>query len=143
FLTAFSFRHAQRTSPSETIDGRRIWAEKMAVLMIAVVSAGLIACLVQAALGTIIWREFSVERAIEPVLLLVIIVCSTGFWTLLTRSIVRGIVLTGAAQFVLYFLLVVFVRSIDRMAPVAPGATRLSHTPEVHSALIWFIAGVG
>jgi len=145
FLTAFSFRDAQRTSADlqETSGGRGIWAEQMAVLTIAVFGAGLIACLVQAALGTILWREFSVERAIEPVLLLVIIACSTGFWTLLTRSIVGGIVLTGAAQFVLYLVLVIFVRAIDRMAPVAPGATRLSHTPEVHSALIWFVAGVG
>ncbi|HMJ65252.1 MAG TPA: hypothetical protein VK615_07860 [Candidatus Binatia bacterium] len=147
FLTAFSFRRAQRTSPStdlpEASGNRGIWAEKMAVLMIAVVSAGLIACLVQAALGTILWREFSIERAMEPVVLLVIIACSTGFWTLLTRSIVCGMLLTGAAQFVLYLLLVVFVRAIDRMAPAGTGAARLSHTPEVHSALSWFVAGVG
>jgi hypothetical protein len=52
----------------------------MAVLIAAVVCAGLIACLVQI---NIVWHEFSVENAIEPVLLLVIIVCSTGFWTLL------------------------------------------------------------
>jgi len=120
-----------------------IWVEKMVVLMAAVVSAGLIACLVQVALGTINLSEFSAERALEPVILLVIIVCSTGFWTLLTRSIIGGIFLTGAAQFALYLLLVIFVRAIDRMAPAAPGATRLSHTPEVHNALSCFIAGVG
>jgi len=147
FLTAFSFRRAQRTSPSadlpKTGGDRGIWAEKIVVLMIAVVSAGVIACLVQVALGTINLSEFSVERALEPVVLLVIIACSTGFWTLLTRSIVGGILLTGTAQIFIYLLLVVFVRAIDRMAPVAQGATRLSHTPEVHSALSWFVAGVG
>jgi hypothetical protein len=82
-------------------------------------------------------------NAIEPVLLAVIIICSTGFWTLLTRSIVGGILLTGAAQFGLYLLLVAFARAIDRMAPTGPGAVRLSHQPGVHSALGFFVAGFG
>ena len=93
-------------------------------------------------MGNIVWRELPVN-AIEPVLLLVIIVCSTGFWTLLTRSIIGGILLTGVAQMLLYLLLVFFVTVIDRMSPASPGATRISHEPEVHSALSWFVAGFG
>ncbi len=125
------------------ISRHRIWSEKMAALAVAIACAGLIACLAQIAVGTIVWREFSVEKAIEPVLLLVIIVCSTGFWTLLARSVMGGILLTGAAQFVLYLFLVLLVTAIDRMAPASAGATRLSHEPEVHSALSWFVAGFG
>ena len=82
--------------------------------------------MVQTALGSIVWRELPVN-AIEPVLLLVIIVCSTGFWTLLTRSIIGGILLTGVAQMLLYLLLVFFVTVIDRMSPASPAATRISH----------------
>ncbi len=148
FLTALSFRPAQLICPPALLSGEganrhKIWSEKMAVVVVATVCAGLIACFVQAALGTIVWREFSVESAIEPVLLLVIIVCSTGFWTLLARSTVGGMILTGAAQFLLYLLLVLFVTAVDGMAPASPGGTRLSHVPEVHSALSWFVAGFG
>ena len=147
-LTALSFRPAHQISSTALLSDkdasrRKIWSEKMAVLLLAIVCASLIACFVQTALGTIVWNEFNVEHAIEPVLLLVIIVCSTGFWTLVARSMVGGILLTGAAQFILYLFLVLFVTAIDRMAPASPGVTRLSHVPEVHSALSWFVAGVG
>jgi hypothetical protein len=54
-----------------------------------------------------------------------------------------GILLTIVAQFALYLLLVLFATGIDRMAPAAPGAERLSHVPDVHSALSWFVGGVG
>src|SRR5439155_22720912 len=130
-LTALSFRHALRIGPSALLpdDGanrRKAWSEKMAVLMFAVICAGLIACLVQTALGNIVWREFTAD-VIGPVLLLVIIVWSTGFWTLLARSVVGGLILTAAAQFVLYLLLVLFATAIDRMSPVSAGDVRLSH----------------
>ena len=146
FLTALSFRQALVICPpallsDNGISRHGIWSEKMAVLMVATACAGFIACLAQIAVGTIVWHELSVGNVIEPVLLLVIIVCSTGFWTLLARSVMGGILLTGAAQFVLYLLLVLLVTAIDRMAPASAGATRLSHLPEVHSALSWFVAG--
>ena len=146
FLTAFSFRDALRRLATaclsgEVTDRSRIWSEKMILLAVATVCAGLIAFLAQTILGTIVWQEIH-ANAIEPVLLLFIIVCSTGFWTLLTRSIFAGILLTGAAQFFLYLLLVMFATAIDRMSPASPGAPRFSHDPEVHSALSWFVAGV-
>ena len=146
-LTALSFRDALRISPlalasEHVISRRKLWSEKVAVLMVAVACAGLIACSGQALSGILPWREIN-ANAIEPVLLLVIIVCSTGLWTLLTRSMTGGILLTVIAQFVLYLLLVLFATGIDRMAPAPPGATRLSHVPEVHSALSWFVGGVG
>jgi hypothetical protein len=142
-LTALSFRNAQRNCSSElwSGDGKRIWAEKMATLAVAVFCAGSVACLAQLALGTIAWRDLSVQGAFEPVLLLVIIVCSAGFWTLLARSVIGGLMLTAAAQFVLYLLLVVFARLVNRMAAVKPGETNLVHTPEVHAALSWFVGG--
>ena len=94
-------------------------------------------------LGAIDWEHFQPDHAVEPLLLLTIIVCSTGFWTLLARSIVGGILLTAAAQFVLYLLLVFFVTLVNRMAPVNPGETNLVHTPELHAALSWFVCGFG
>src|SRR6266446_93139 len=59
-LTALSFRHTLRICPpalsaDEGVSRRKIWSEKMAVLMVAVVCSGLIACCVQMALGTILW----------------------------------------------------------------------------------------
>jgi len=107
-LTALSFRHALRISPpalhsGEAANQHKIWAEKMAVLTVGMVCAAFIACFVQTIFGIIVWRELSVN-AIEPVLLLVIIVCSAGFWTLVARSMVGGILLAGIAQFALYLL---------------------------------------
>jgi hypothetical protein len=144
-LTARSFRATQRILSSESLwdGGHKIWAEKMLAITLAVVSAGIIACLAQTGLGTIVWAQFRLDEVLEPMLLLIIIVCSAGFWTLLARSIVGGILLTAAAQFVLYLLLVLFVTLVNRMAPVKPGETNLVHTPEVHAALSWFVCGFG
>jgi len=139
-LTARSFRSGP-WSVSE--GGYKIWTEKMLAITLTGVSAGLIACFVQAALGTIEWEHFQLDHAVEPVLLLSIIICSTGFWTLLTRSVAGGIILTAAAQLVLYLLLVLFVTLINRMAPVSRGETNLVHAPEVHAALSWFVCGFG
>ena len=81
-LTAISFRqalsHNPKLSSERDADRQTIWWEKMAVLGVAIAVAALIACAVQTAFGTIIWSELSVN-AIEPVLLVVIIVCSLGF----------------------------------------------------------------
>jgi len=142
-LTALSFRNAQRTCSSELLSDecKRIWAEKMAIVALAVLGAGSLACLAQLALGTIAWKDLSVQEAFEPVLLVVIIVCSAGFWTLLSRSLIGGLVLTAVAQFVLYLLLVLFATLINRMAAVKPGETNLVHIPEVHAALSWFVGG--
>jgi hypothetical protein len=144
-LTALSFRAAQEIRPSEpvSVEGHKIWTEKMLAITLAVVSAGLVACLAQMALGLIVWEHFQPDHAVEPVLLLTIIVCSTGFWTLLARSVVGGILLTAAAQIVLYLLLVLFVTLVNRMAPANPGEPNLVHTPEVHAALSWFVCGFG
>jgi len=143
-LTAMSFRNARSLCVTSDKDDERrhIWSQKMVVLMVAMICAGFIVCSVQSAFGTIVWRELH-SNAVEPVLLLVIIVCSTGFWTLLARSVLGGLLLTGGAQLVLYFFLIVFVTAIDRMAPVSPGATRLSHQPRVHFALSFVVAGFG
>jgi hypothetical protein len=62
---------------------------------------------------------------------------------LVARSAVGGILLTGAAQFVLYLLLVLFVTTIDRMKPVPTGSIRFSHQPEVHTVLLCFVVGIG
>jgi hypothetical protein len=142
-LTASSFRNAQRTCSSGLLSdaANRIWAEKMAAVVAAVFCAGSIACLAQMALGTIAWKDLAVHDVFEPILLLVIIVCSAGFWTLLARSVIGGLALTAAAQFVLYLLLVLFATLINRMAPVKPGEPNLVHTPEVHAALSWFVGG--
>lgn len=144
-LIAISFRNALKSrsplSSEREDDPGRMWREKMAVLSVAIAVSALIAGIVQTAFGTIVWRELSIN-AIEPVLLMVIIVCSTGFWTLLTRSIVGGILLTGAAQLLLYLILILFVTVIDQMSPANPGETRFSHQPKVHFALSFVIAGV-
>jgi hypothetical protein len=143
-LTALSFRDAQRlcSMPDKDEERGRLWSEKMLVLTVAILCAGLIACFVQTSFGTIVWRDLSVN-AIEPVLLLVIIVCSTGFWTLLTHSVFGGLLLTGCAQFVLYLLLIVSVTAIDRVAPANLGVARFSHQPRVHFALSFLVAGFG
>ena len=141
-LTALSFRHALRTCPPETTHRHKIWSEKMAVLMVGIICAAFITCVAQTFLGIIVWSEVSIN-AIEPVLLLVIIVCSTGFWTLVARSVVGGLLLTGVAQFALYLLLVLFATAINHMSPPSPDVPRLSHDPEIHSALSWFVAGFG
>jgi uncharacterized membrane protein YcfT len=88
-------------------------------------------------------RDSPDSLALVRKLLLTIIICSTGFWTLLTRSVIAGIALTAAAQFVLYLLLVLFVTLVNRMAPVSRGETNLVHVPEVHAALSWFVCGFG
>jgi len=146
-LSALSFRQALPIYPStldlgEAARRYKIWSEKMAFLMAGMVSAGFIACFVQTVCGVIVWRELPVN-AIEPVMLLVIMVCTTGFWTLLTRSVFGGLLLTGAALLLLYLLLVLFVTAIDWMGAASLGVTRLSHKPKFHFALSWFVAGVG
>ncbi len=143
-LTALSFGRAlpARVSMDDDVSPREGWTRKMGVLTAAMICTGLIACVVQTVLGNIRWHELN-ANAIEPILLLTIIVCSTGFWTLLTRSIMGGLILTGLAQFALYLLVVLFASTIDRMAPAIPGAVRLSHEPEVHAALSWFVGGFG
>jgi len=143
FLTAFSFRNALRNlSSNKSVDHRGSWSEKMIVLAVAMLCAGLIACIGQTIFGTIVWSEIR-ENAFEPVLLLVIIVCSVGFWTLVARSVPGGLALAAVAQFVLYLLLVLFARTIDHMLPGNPGGVRLSHEPGIHSALGWFVGGLG
>jgi hypothetical protein len=144
-ITALSFRNTQRTCSAGLSfeERKRIWGEKMVVITVGAVCAGLIACLGQLALGTIAWKEVSVQNAFEPVLLLAIIVCSAGFWTLLARSVVGGLLLAAAAQLVLYLLLVLFATLVNRMASTTPGETNLVHTPEVHAALSWFVGGFG
>jgi len=138
FLTALSFRRTQQNgNPAEA------WSVKVATVAIGILCSGIIVCLAQAAFGILVWREFNPGRAMEPVLFLTIIVCSTGFWTLVARSIIGGLILTAAAQLFLYLLLVVFVRAIDAMAPGNPYPNRISHAPEVHAAMLPFIAGVG
>ncbi len=109
-LTSLSFHAAQkiRRAESVAVDRHKAWTEKMLAITIAVVSASLVACLAQTALGLIVWRDLRPDHVFEPVLLLTIIVCSTGFWTLLARSVIAGLLLTAAAQFVLYLLLVLF-----------------------------------
>ena len=107
----------------------------------AVVSTGLIVCLAQLAVGTMVWHDLKLNQVIEPMLLLTILVCSTVFWTLMARSAIGGVLLSGAAQVILYLLLILFVTTFDRMNP--PGAIRLSHQPKVHTALTFLIAGVG
>src|SRR5438270_10420006 len=67
FLTALSFRRAQRISPAGLLSEggdqhSEIWSEQMVVLAVAMVAAGLIVCFLQAALGTIVWRDFSVQK---------------------------------------------------------------------------------
>jgi hypothetical protein len=148
FLTALSFSRSEgsgyEAAPFGEIEYRENgWAEKMTVLTVGVILAGLIACFVQTAFGILDWKELRMDTALEPILLLVIVVCSTGFWTLLARSLIGGIVLTAAAQVVLYLLLVLFVTLINRMAPASPGTPNLVHEPGVHSALSWFVAGFG
>jgi hypothetical protein len=144
-LTATAFRPARATDllqfPSE--ERPVIWQMKMMVVTGAVVCAGLIACLAQLALGTMSWSEVTVQGSFEPVLLLVIIVCSTGFWTLLARSVVGGLLLAAVAQAGLYLLLVLFATTINHMAPVSLNEPNLVHTPDIHSALSWFVGGFG
>ena len=135
-LTAISFRNALRTGPPS------LWSDKMTVLMVATGCSALIAVSAQLAVGAIALRELN-ANVIEPILLLVIIVCSTGFWTLMARSVVGGLALAAAAQFVLYLLLVLFARTIDRMLPGNPDGVRLSHQPGIHPALSWFVGGFG
>jgi hypothetical protein len=144
-LTALSFRPSPRTPQAGSLPGEEsnpgeTWSEKMNVLLVGIVCAGVIVCFVQSAFGVLVWKHLRAHNVIEPVLLLVIIVCSTGFWTLLTRSIIGGIILTGLAQLLLYWLLVLFVTTIDRLASTTQSPIRLSHDPEVHSALMWFVA---
>lgn len=144
-LTALSFRATQKIQSSGPVSAERrnVWARKMLMVTLAVVFASLIVCFTQTDLGLIDWPNFRVEHAFEPVLLLTIIVCSTGFWTLLVRSVVWGILLTGVAQSILYLLLLLFVTLVNRMAPVEPGEMNLAHTPEVHAGLARFIFGFG
>jgi len=144
-LTAISFRGADRPHSAEPISRvpAEIWVRKIGVVASSVVFAGLITVLAQFASGLLVWKEVAMHNILEPILLLAIIVCSTGFWTMLTRSIIGGLLLTAAAQIVLYLLLVLFANLLNRMAPVAPGETNLVHTPEVHAALSWFVCGFG
>ena len=115
----------------------------MAAVACAIISAAVIVCLLQAACGTIVLREVRLGGALEAALLLIIIVSSAGLWTLIARSIPGGIILTAVSQFLLYLLLVVFVRAIDAMAPGNPYASRISHEPDVHAALLPFVAAFG
>jgi len=91
-LTALSFRAAQRIRSFEpqSVERSKLWTRKMLAITLAVVSASLVACLALTALRSIDWKDFQPEHVFEPVLLLTIIVCSTGFWTLLARSVVGG-----------------------------------------------------
>jgi hypothetical protein len=145
FLTAWSFRPQKgnaSTPAADVADSRKVWFEKISILGIAVLCAGMIICAVQSAFGILAWRDFGVGRAMEPVLFLIVVVCSTCFWTLLARSVLGGIVLTGVAQLLLYLLMVVLARWVDAMAEVAD-VTRLSHASDVHPALLRFIAAAG
>jgi hypothetical protein len=135
-LTALSFRNALKSNPTS------LWSEKVTVLMVATVCSALIAFLGQLVFDAINWRDIN-ANAIEPVLLLVIIVCSVGFWTLVARSVFGGLALAAIAQFLLYLLLVVFAKMIDHILPGNPGGVRLSHEPGIHSALGWFVGGFG
>jgi hypothetical protein len=89
-LTSLSFHAVQKIRPtaSEAVGAHKAWTEKMLAITLAVVSASLIACLAQTVLGLIVWPDFKSDHVFEPVLLLIVIVCSTGFWTLLARSVI-------------------------------------------------------
>jgi hypothetical protein len=144
-LAAFSFRRLARTPseliPADPTERGRLWRARMTLLAMAILSAGFIAVLGQTVSGVLNWREINSSTVVEPVLLSIITISSVAFWTLLTRSVFRGIVLTVAAQLLLYLLLILLVRTIDAMAPGIPYAERLSHQPDIHSALLSFVAG--
>jgi hypothetical protein len=144
-LTSLSFRATQKTrrTDSAAVDTHKAWTDKMLAITIAVFSAGLVACLVQTTLGSIVWGDLKPDHVFEPILLLTIIVCSTGFWTLLARSVIGGILLTAAAQFVLYLLIVLLVTLVNRMAPDNAGKTDLAHDPKVHAVLASIVCVVG
>ncbi|HKQ37915.1 MAG TPA: hypothetical protein VJ063_07540 [Verrucomicrobiae bacterium] len=146
-LPALSFRHAVRNSAARLAaggleDAHSTWSKKMLALALAILTASFIVCSLQAASGILAVREVNAV-ALEPALLLIVIVCSGAYWAMVARSIFGAIILPAIAQFGLYLLLVVFVRAIDAMAPGNPYANRISHAPEVHAALLPFVWAFG
>jgi hypothetical protein len=146
-LSAFSFIRLARTPsehmPSTPLERGRLWSARIILLATAILSAAFVSLLGQTLSGALKCSDINTSAIIEPPLVLLIVVSSMAFWILLTGSIFRGVMLTVAAQFLLYVLLVLLVRTIDTMAPGIPYAERLSHQPEVHSALLPFVVGCG
>jgi hypothetical protein len=144
-LSALSIGSPRRHCVPTDLNIRRtqLWLEKFLVLAAAILCASAVACLTQTVLGTVKWSEFTVQDGVEPVLLLVILVCSASCWTLVLRSVVGGLLLTGAVLGLFYSLIVGVVTILDLMAPVDPGTVRLSHSPGVHAALRWTMVMFG
>jgi hypothetical protein len=141
-LSAWVFAPARRRPSVESVSGIQLWKEKGLALAAAVFGVAVVATLVQAVVGGIVLADLTIE-AVEPVLLLVVLVCSAAGWATVARSVVGGLLLSGAAFGLLYLLIVAVVTVIDGMSPAAPGAVRLSHSPGVHTALMCTIVAVG
>jgi hypothetical protein len=145
-LSAWAFspgrRRRQPGSSVETVNAAELWKEKALALAAAVFGAAVVACLVQAIVGGIVLADIKLD-AVEPVLLLVVLVCSAVGWAAVARSVVGGLVLSGAGFGLLYLLIVVVVTVIDSISPAAPGTVRLSHSPGVHTALMCTVVAVG
>jgi hypothetical protein len=141
--SVFAPVRGQRLSSGKTVGPTGLWARKAVALAAAVFCAGVVACLAQTVVGGIVWAGFKFQDVVEPVLLLVVLVCSAAGWTSVARSVVGGLLLTGAAFGFLYLLIVAVAAIIDGAAPAAPGAVRLSHSPGVHTALMCVIVAVG
>jgi hypothetical protein len=144
-LSASAFNPTRRRpgASAEGINARELWVAKGLALAAAIVVAAIVALLVQTVVGGIAWDRLKIQEAAEPVMLLVVLVCSAAGWASVARSIVGGLLLSGAAFGLLYLLIVVVVTLIDGISPAAPGGVRLSHSPGVHAALICTMVAVG
>jgi ABC-type transport system involved in multi-copper enzyme maturation permease subunit len=110
---SFGAEFQQRTLclvASQPIPRARVWNEKLLALMMAAITAGLVLWVSRIAAG-LFWshwgvpllpnlkRFFTAQETLLAGTCLVATLCSTGFWTLLARSTIGGLVFTLAGQF--------------------------------------------
>ena len=134
---AFGAEFQQRTLSlliSQPVERSRIWNEKMLALLLAVTATGLVFWLSQKVVALML-IHWAILFAGQPILLasrqdlllsgtcIVATVCSAGFWTLLARSTIGGIVFSIASQF---FLAVGAIIALERiLGPYEPFKDRI------------------
>jgi hypothetical protein len=112
---------------------RRIWNQKMSTVSLAVLAAVLLEVVLLAAVSrcyppeqvrAALEQVFSREEPLMAGVFMVATVCSCGYWTLIARSIIGGLVFTVAAQFLTTVIAgLVYARVAGHAEPFHDAAT--------------------
>src|SRR5205807_2009810 len=120
--------YQQRTLPlllAQPCKRSRLWNEKLLVLFLTVASVALICPAIMATLGLLVAGRIPhpaepefIQICVAVAIAILATVCSTGFWTMVARSTIGGLVFSAASQFMVLVVIGVALQKIYGEVPV-------------------------